>query len=287
MEVKPELRSITENIDSILWTVVSDECWLESVRHRLVVAHGGGVNSNAMLAEMRIRGIVPDLILFADTGGERPEIYAGIETTSGWCVANGFPRVTVVREPGLSLEDDCLARHALPSIAYGFKTCSQRWKVRPQDRFLKAWARPGEVYWKAIGYDAGEERRCRASDNAQCINWYPLIEWQMWREECLAACREAGLPATKSACFFCPSSKKHEVLRLAAEHPGLMARAAMMESNAVLTTIQGLGRHWSWRDLAAADAAQIKLFSDAGTPEIDCGCYDGEDSNAKLKGGDQ
>lgn len=247
-----------------------------SGRSLLVVAHGGGVNSNAMLEGMRRRGIVPDLILTADTGGERPEIYDGWKITSDWCEANGMPRVVIVREPGPTLEEDCLTRKALPSIAYGFKTCSQRWKMRPQDRYLKTWLPEGASYRKAIGYDAGEERRCRPSDDPRCENWYPLIEWGMWREECVEHCRDAGLPAVKSACFFCPSSKKGEVLRLAKEQPALMARAAAMEANAELTTVAGLGRHWNWTALAKMDAAQLKLFSDAGTPEIDCGCYDGD-----------
>jgi hypothetical protein len=240
-----------------------------------VVAYGGGVNSTAMLVEMSRRNVAVDLILFADTGGERPETYAAVAQVSAWCVAHGLPAIVTVREPGPTLEEDCLTRKALPSIAYGFKTCSQRWKARPQDRYLKAWLPAGANYRKAIGYDVGEERRCRASDDARCENWFPLIEWSLWRDDCEAVCLAERLPTTKSACWFCPSSRKGEVLRLAKEHPELMARAAAMEANAELVTVQGLGRHWSWANLVKTDAAQLKLFSDAGTPGIDCGCYDG------------
>ena len=69
--------------------------------------------------------------------------------------------------------------------------------------------------------------------------------------------------------------RKPEVLTLAAKHPELLARAVAMEQNADLTTVKGLGRHWSWEFLVKADADQMRLFSDAGTPEIACGCYDG------------
>jgi 3'-phosphoadenosine 5'-phosphosulfate sulfotransferase (PAPS reductase)/FAD synthetase len=41
----------------------------------LVVAYGLGVNSTAMLVEFAPRGIRPDPVLFADTGGEKPETY--------------------------------------------------------------------------------------------------------------------------------------------------------------------------------------------------------------------
>ena len=240
-----------------------------------VVAFGAGVNSTAMLVEMSKRGIVPDLILFADTGGERPETYDAVRIVSAWCVAHGMPEIVTVREPGPTLEEDCLRRKALPSIAYGFKSCSQRWKARPQDRYLKTWLPDGASYRKAIGYDVGEERRCRASDDDRCENWFPLIDWNLWRDDCEEICRAAGLPTNKSACFYCPSSRKPEVLQLAKDHPALMARAAAMESNAELTLIKGLGRHWSWTDLVASDAAQLRLFSDYGPPELECACYDG------------
>jgi len=35
----------------------------------LIVAYGAGTNSTAMLIEMQKRNVIPDLILFADTGG--------------------------------------------------------------------------------------------------------------------------------------------------------------------------------------------------------------------------
>jgi hypothetical protein len=41
----------------------------------LVVASGLGVNSTAMLVEFARRGIVPDMILFPGTGGEKPGTY--------------------------------------------------------------------------------------------------------------------------------------------------------------------------------------------------------------------
>lgn len=248
---------------------------LDPVVGRLVVAFGGGVNSTAMIVKMRDKGMKPDLILFADTGGERPETYETVDTVSAWCVANGFPAIVTVKAPNVSLEEDCLKRNALPSIAYGFKSCSQRWKLQPQQKYLNSWKEKGEHYTKAIGFDAGEERRVRDSDDQLCTNIYPLVEWNIWREECEAICVQEGLPSAKSSCFFCPSMRKSEVIELGKQHPDLMDRAIKMEKNAELITVQGLGRHWSWADVVRMDEDQLKLFSDAGTPEMACGCYDG------------
>lgn len=37
-----------------------------------IVTYGGGTNSTAMLIGMVKQGIIPDRILFSDTGGEHP-----------------------------------------------------------------------------------------------------------------------------------------------------------------------------------------------------------------------
>ena len=129
---------------------------------------------------------------------------------------------------------------------------------------------------KALGFDADEPHRAATSDGdkdyALC---YPLIEWGWGRDECIKAIEdESALRVPhKSACFFCPASKKHEVLWLKANHPDLFDRAVKMERGAELTSVKGLGRRWSWESLAKADDAQLKLFPDM-YQEMPCDCYD-------------
>ena len=54
-------------------------------------------------------------------------------------------------------------------------------------------------------------------------NWYPLAQWRDDRPACERIIRAAGLPVPmKSACFFCPASKKHEILWLREHHPDLL-----------------------------------------------------------------
>ena len=241
----------------------------------LVVAYGGGVNSTAMLVEFHRRGIKPDLILFADTGGERPSTYQAVGMVSQWCKRNGLPHIEIVTATGKTLEQDCLDRKALPSIAYGAnKTCSQRWKMAPQERRIR------EVFGKqklvkAIGFDAGEPRRQKASLEEQFVNWFPLIEWDIYREDCVEICQSEGLPTAKSSCFFCPSMKRTEILELARLHPDLAKRAIEMENNAQLTSVKGLGRNYAWGDFLKNEADQMRLWPEYESPEIPCGCYDG------------
>lgn len=241
---------------------------------KVVAAFGGGVDSTAMLIGMVERDEPVDLILFADTGGEKPHTYRHIERFSEWLVLHDMPEVTMVRED-ITLEQDCLTRKALPSIAYGFKTCSQRFKLRPQERFLKQWT-DGPVTM-LIGYDATEARRVRPSGKDQYTNRYPLIEWGWDRKKCVEVIHSVGLPSPgKSACFFCPSSKAWEILDLKTKYRHLLERALVMEGQAVLTDIKGLGRDFSWADMLKFDEKQVKLFDDDwSTAEVPCGCYDG------------
>lgn len=259
----------------------------------IVASFGGGVNSTAMLIGMVERGEKCDLVLFADTGGEKPETYNHIGEFNLWLLDNGMPDIIrVSRHTTVSkfehigtyttLEEDCLSKHMLPSIAYGFKACSQKYKREPQDKWCNnndkcaaAWA-TGSKITKLIGYDANEPHRAKIEADEKYEYGYPLIEWGWGREECMQAIGRAGLKQPgKSACFFCPSSKKHEILELRRMYPDLAKRAVAMEQNAQLTHVKGLGRNFAWSDLYAADDAQTKLFPESPI-DIDCGCYDGE-----------
>lgn len=252
----------------------------------LAVAFGGGRNG-AMLLGMYERGIVPDIITFADTGGEKPETYEAVARMSKWAEEHLGQPIVVVRNDGMytTLENEAWLRKSLPAIVFGFKTCSEKWKIRPQNKHLRSLVEVQEI-WKqgrqvtrAVGYDAGETRRAKANtDPKRFINWYPLIEWGWFLEDCVAAYGRHGLPIPqKSACFYCPSSTKKEVLTLAANHSELFQRAVEMERNAApnLKTVKGLGRHWSWENLVQISNQQMELLLEA--PQMACACFDSEE----------
>jgi len=283
-----------------------------ALMNRLVVmCFGAGVDSTAMLVEFARRAIRPDLILFADTGGEKPETYAYLPAVQRYLAGVGFPAVLTVRyeparAPYRTLEGQCLHTGTLPSLAYGGKSCSIKYKRVPQDRYILARYPPAELLRqgkrvvraigfeagegrrtyahvvKAIGLDAGEEHRLtwarpepgpkkRPSREAWLdahyfLYWYPLLEWGYDRERCKRVIAEAGLPVpVKSACFFCPASKKAEIRWLGERHPELLERALEIERNAQakLTSVRGLGRSFAWEDyLDRLD--DLPLFPDCG-----------------------
>ena len=241
------------------------------------VCFGGGTNSTAMLLRMKREGLKPFCILFADTGGEAPHTYRHLEVMQQWCKSVDFPDIITLKNKGVSLEQDCLDRNALPSVAYGFKTCSQRWKIRPQEKWfnnnpeVKALWDSGKRLTKAIGFDADEPHRAVDYQSDKYKNWYPLVEWEMGREECINEIQREGLELPgKSSCFFCPNMRQGEIRRLAAQYPDLANRAVAMEQNAELTHINGLGRNWSWESLLATD----DMFPETYREQCDS-CYDG------------
>lgn len=262
--------------------------WPESP---LVVAYGLGVNSTAMLVEFVVRSIRPDHILFADTGGEKPETYRYLDVIRPFLARAGFPDVTVVRyQPRRAtyhtLEQQCLHTGTLPSLAYGGASCSLKYKRTPQDNYIlnlypePALRQSGRRVVRALGYDAGEKRRVVKSlgldaaegqrvrwqtkitapgqkmsrdqrlDRDYFVYWHPLYEWGYDRQKCIKSIEAAGLPVPlKSACFFCPASKRQEIVWLKENHPDLLNRALKLEQNAEskLTSVKGLGRSFSWR----------------------------------------
>lgn len=254
-----------------------------------VVSFGAGVNSTAMILGMYERGERPDLILFADTGGEKPETYQHINVIQQWCRRHDMPDITVIsyNSPKHStLEEECWNNETLPSKAFGFSGCSVKWKRQPMDKYLlmhsscqKVWEQ-GQKVQRLIGIHLGEYRRGKIADDQRYTYRYPLREWGWKQRDCEDAIKRHGFKRpVKSACFFCPAMKKFEVLWLAYEHPDLFHRAIEMEEQAIeagrLETVKGLGRNWSWAELVESDRAQLHMFRDLQVPLCDA-CFDGE-----------
>jgi len=249
-----------------------------------IVAYGGGTDSTAMIIECVSRGVKIDYILFADTGGEKPHTYQYVKTFSEWCIKNGLPEIIVVRKAGNgeTLEEDCLRRNMIPSIAFGYKTCSQKYKIQPQDKFFNnlpeaklIWKSGGKLT-KFIGYDATETHRIAKSKLRQDDKYeyrYPLHEWGLTRKDCIEIIKNEGLCLPgKSACFFCPMSRPSEIRQLNHNYPELMKRALDMEKNANLTHLRGLGMNVKWSEIIST----TDMFEDEFSfmPEMICECYE-------------
>lgn len=242
----------------------------------IVVSYGAGVNSTAMLCGLVWRGPRPDVILFADTGGEMPETYEYIPYFSEWLRLHGFPSITVIRResPHGTLEQECHNNQTLPSKAFGFSGCSVKWKRQPMDAWIKQNLDTSAGVVRFIGIHYGEQHRGQIPDDAVFRYRFPLIEWQWDQQKCIEAIQQQGLKIPpKSACYFCPAAKKQEVLALSRNHPDLFARAVAIEEVAKpnLGAVRGLGRHWSWREIVE----DYNAYRDAQNATVQtCLCFD-------------
>ncbi|MBP2278405.1 hypothetical protein OVY29_23160 [Sphingopyxis sp. SE2] len=227
----------------------------------VVLAYGIGVDSTALLIELEARGEAPDLVLTADPGAEKPATYEYQKLIASWMAARQI-RYEVVRyvprrfkhwPPYYSILENVLTNATLPSISLGRHSCSLKWKVAPQDAFLKRWA-PAQAAWarghkvtRLIGYDASpaDTRRyahASAIDDPLFDCRYPLREWRWTRDHCTARIEAAGLPVPpKSSCFFCGAIRPDEVRAL----PQWCLRLiVLIEARAEprLRTVEGLWR---------------------------------------------
>jgi hypothetical protein len=246
-----EMREFLQS-EYIFW---SDDIDLEQEERKVVFSFGGGVDSTGMLFEFDRRGFMPDILIFADTGGERPDIYAHIKKLNKWLFDKWGKEIIIVRQKE-TLYDECIRRETLPALALGFHTCSQKHKIRPIANWLRKNGHTNII--KIIGYDANEYDRARKGltsvENGKnteeySINlklWFPLIEWNKSRKDLKKEINEIGFCASKSSCFFCPAMGEGEVRQLKEYYPDLYEKAIALEKGAKLNNTKGLGRSWNW-----------------------------------------
>jgi len=227
----------------------------------LIVNFGGGVDSTAILVSLGSLYLAgddtarPDLVVFADTGDELPEVYENVRRMSEYCEETFDLEVTIVSRPNnipgrvgyKSLSENCITNETLPSEAFGRGACSSKWKYEAIDAFLYGRKRPLRTGWleangysdkpiKCIGYDATETQKgkraknAKISEDATSFYRYPLVEWGFGRDQCKAEIASAGLPVPhKSACFMCPNQTEGELHIMAVVHRSHFLRALAIE----------------------------------------------------------
>ncbi len=208
-----------------------------------LLSYGGGVNSCSMTLRLVNEGWRGPIV-FADTGGERPETYCHIRYMDEWLQTRGLHIETiswatatpamleiaqkathdkrlVVDKP--TLEGYCLKHGIIPLLAV--RWCSVSFKRE----LLEAYKQEHGFEYSLIGIGADESRRVRDDPKVR----YPLVDWGWRRRDCLAYIVAQGVPIPpKSSCFFCPSAKLSERRQLWFDHPDLYERASALERNA-------------------------------------------------------
>lgn len=239
------------------------------------LSYGGGVNSTALailLAHGRLPQYEPWRIVMADTGDERPETYAYIETVFGpWLERHGR-RIEVVRAKETVLQRWQRIRVTGSRI---IRTCSEEAKIKPIEKYIAEHVVLGQL----IGIDADQPHRAKERPG----KFYPLVEQGIDRDGCVEIIREGGLPIPiKSGCWHCPFMRVGQVIELAKTDPCRLAQIEKLEELATAThgpnpMTGGMRTQWGdhpvsyWRERAA----QGHFFIDEKDSTEPCECYDG------------
>ena len=200
-----------------------------------VLSYGGGRQTAGMLAMVALGELPrPDMVLFADTGGEKPETYEHIRHWAEPLAGKlGIPFVATrhtVRNKPVALYDYCWRYRWLPQPWQ--RMCTRKFKVEAIKRVVRPYRDRGPIeMW--LGISIEEAKRARPSRVKWIVNRHPLVDRGLSVHDCLDALRRAGGPEpVKSACFFCSFQKQHNWRQLATQHPDLFERAVALEERA-------------------------------------------------------
>jgi hypothetical protein len=213
-----------------------------------VFSHGGGTQGSAicaMIASGRLPA--PDVAVIADTGRESSPVWryfdrytkpalsaAGVSVIerlphsfdgTGWNTVDiygGKDRDTILM-PMYTSSAGARREGMLP------KYCSNEWKRRPVERFLRSIGITEADVW--IGFSVDEATtRARFNPEAKFRDVYPLIEHGISRADCVEFVRAAGWPKPpRSACWQCPYRSKREWLEQRDHEPADHRAAIRLE----------------------------------------------------------
>lgn len=207
-------------------------------RRARYISLGAGTQSTAVYLMWLEGQIEADFAVFADTGWEPREVYAHL-----WRLAEigaQADRTIYVVHDG-NIRDRHLGGEALVSMplfigdsqhaAMGklFRSCTDRHKIRPINRFLKQHVGGGT--WNGVevtrimGISFDEIERMRPAAEKWSRVEYPLVDRRMTRHDCIRYCRERGIDPPRSACVGCPLHSPAEWRRLRDESPDEFADA--------------------------------------------------------------
>lgn len=198
----------------------------DSKRHIHVLSFGAGTQSSAMLIKAlrgEFDGVIPDYIIFADTGWEPKHVHDWLEKMQG--VAKQYGKEIVIARNG-NIRDDILRSFETGERAASLplytkddddegiirRQCTMEYKITPIEKTVRQLLgyqkgeRVKEIVhmWKGISTD--EVQRVKPSQKGWIVNEHPFIfDQPRNRSECIAFVEREGLGTPpKSSCIGCP-----------------------------------------------------------------------------------
>ena len=230
-----------------------------------VLSYGGGVNTTALMVLLVRRKMPFDVAVFADTGGELPETYSYLDVARRYLDRHGI-ELKVVRSKNGTLYETCKRRKVVPSKIWRWST--RDYKITPIHAYYRSLGTRIREYL-GIAYD--EIERMKPSRESYITSKFPLVDFKMTRQDCMAVIRSAHLPIpVKSGCYFCPFMDIPRWQSLYVKHNDLFLKAMELEESSKHFPRQKLNVH-TLRGLMEnqfRDGNQLRTMSDEP-----CGAY--------------
>lgn len=205
----------------------------------IVWSCGGGTQS-AAIAALICKGELPkpDVAVIADTGREATETWNYYETVLRPALAGCVDLVRLDPNEwkttdlwGGSDKDIALMpmfTNRDGGVGQTLKYCSNEWKSRPIDRYIRRLGYRRGTMW--IGFSIDEVHRMRFDKKAAWQVSYPLIDKRMSRADCIATVVRMGWPTPpRSSCWMCPYRSDYEWRHLKETAPRDFANAMWLE----------------------------------------------------------
>ena len=213
------------------------------------VSLSGGKDSTAMLLLMIERNMPIDMVLYADTGMEFPEMYGHIAKLDAYLYEQRGIHITVLRHPRgfeyLMFDEpkqkpSSIANRmklGVPLYGNGWPGIRVRWgtgalKTKLIDKEVKRLK--GELNaLHYIGIAADEAWRCKGEQ-------YPLVDWGITEAQALQICYDRGYDFGglyeiyhRASCWCCPFQRIDELRKLRKHHPELWDKLRELDDRAI------------------------------------------------------
>lgn len=189
-----------------------------------IVSFSGGKDSSAMLLHMIEMGMPIDLVLFADTGKEFPQLYAYVERMKKYVTSLGIEFKTV--KPEKTWDDWFFGK-----VTRGKMEGKQRgW---PLMFFHCYWSREAKFKtmdpiclgnYRYIGFGSDEKKRVKSGRLKEGYR-FPLDDWGWTEKDALDYLIKIGwaeqyhLDFNRTGCFLCPKQGEESLAKLHSDYP--------------------------------------------------------------------
>lgn len=191
-----------------------------------ILSYGGGINSSALFFHILKNKLPLDLVIFADTGEDKPETYESVKNMEQLCIKNNIKFVTVTSKLGNLYNYYFKIKKVMSMMK---RDCTDKFKIRTIRKYIRKTYGKKEKFRMYIGFTWDELTRMRDSDVKYIENVYPFVEDKITRQGNKDILKENNFIASKSGCIGCIYNKKQNWIYMLIHDPKEFERHLKLE----------------------------------------------------------